>query len=190
MLNSTLFFIKSKSNQPRKSKSDLLQKYFQKRNFECKLNPVKVSKSGAKPKPHIGMFVAHFSQLSPFDSLNSNLPVKDHCNSVSETICFIIITTCRKFEISSYFPVAESMWRCFSSANRQAFAAALSALARLSLLRATQINQISGKTPRSTRFQMLFCPQKRPKVTESFNYNPSNNSMCTDCPKHMIEFSD
>ena len=42
------------------------------------------------------------------------------------------------------------MLRCSSSVNRRAFAAALSALARLSLLHATQINQISG----------LFCPKK------------------------------
>ena len=54
--------------------------------------------------------------------------------------------------------------------------------------------------PKSTRFQVkhpdqpdfrcFFCPKKRPKITESFNYNPSNNSMCTDCPKYVIEFSD
>ena len=78
------------------------------------------------------------------------------------------------------------MWRCCSSANLQASAAASFALARLSLLHATQINQISGKTPRSTRFQVkktdeTDLPQKKHNILESFNYNPSNNSICTDC---------
>ena len=50
------------------------------------------------------------------------------------------------------FTLAGSMWRCCSSASPQAFAAALSAVARLSLLPALQINQNSGG----------FLPQKAP----------------------------
>ena len=122
MLHSTLLFIKSKLNQPRKSKCKLSHKIsLWKKNT---LNLCQICLTGqsefkrCQPKP-LGMFVAHFSEPSSFHCLNLNLPVKAYCGlvgdatrSVSKTavenymvhhphfmwiLFFIRFTPCRKY---------------------------------------------------------------------------------------------
>ena len=85
------------------------------------------------------------------------------------------------------------MWRCCSSASPRAFAAALFALERLSLLRATQINQISGKTPRSTRFQVKktikqICSKKGIKLRSPSTTTPQIIACVPTVPNTWLNF--